>query len=122
MAGEYGCASDTCQRTPNWLITHLNPPATLSVCDEDAPVFLIPILAGELGVDAQRLYDTIKRFTDREATREAKQAAEASVITPDEASAGTDAPNYTHTQADADADEAEAARLEVEAQQEAATP
>lgn len=61
----------------NWLITRLAPAMTISLCDEDFPVGLVPVLASELGVDPGRLYDTIKRFTDREAAREAKETAEA---------------------------------------------
>ena len=61
----------------NWLITRLQPAATISLCGDDFPVGIIPVLASELGVDQARLYDTIKRFVDREQAREAKQAAEA---------------------------------------------
>lgn len=61
----------------NWLITRLQPAATISLCGDDFPVGIIPVLASELGVDQARLYDMIKRFVDREQAREAKQAAEA---------------------------------------------
>lgn len=77
MAAGYGCANEECQRPVNWLITHLNPPLTLSTCDEDSPVFLIPILAAELGVDADKLYDAIRRHVDKEAKAAAKAAADA---------------------------------------------
>lgn len=66
----------------NWLITRLNPAVTISLCDEDFPVGIIPMLASELGVDQARLYDTIKRFTDREAAREAKQGEDGARKTP----------------------------------------
>ena len=88
----YGCALGDESHQVNWLITRLRPAVTISLCDDDFPVGLIPLLAAELGVDQARLYDTIKRFTDREQAREAKQ----------------------HTQADADQDEAQAAQLEVD--------
>lgn len=80
MAAGYGCANEECQRPVNWLITHLNPPLTLSTCDEDSPVFLIPILAAELGVDADKLYDAIRRHVDREAKAAAKATSAAEAL------------------------------------------
>lgn len=40
-------------------------------------MFIIPLLAGELGVDPGRFYDSIKRFTDRAAAAQAKEQAKA---------------------------------------------
>jgi hypothetical protein len=75
MSTSYGCAFGDETHKVNWLITRLQPAATISLCDEDFPVGIIPVLASELGVDGARLYDTIKRFVDREQAREAKEAA-----------------------------------------------
>lgn len=77
MAAGYGCADDSCDRTVNWIVTRTDPSGTFAVCPEHFPVFLIPVLASELGVDPMRLYESVKRFTDREAAREAKAAAAA---------------------------------------------
>lgn len=77
MAAGYGCADDSCDRTVNWIVTRTDPSGTFAVCPEHFPVFLIPVLASELGVDPMRLYESVKRFTDREAAREAKLAAAA---------------------------------------------
>lgn len=70
----YGCAFDD----PNpvrWLITNLANGSTVSLCEDDFPVGMIPLIAAHLGVDPGRLYEAIKRFVDREAAREAKTAA-----------------------------------------------
>lgn len=77
MTTGYGCAREECANKVNWIITRISPPGTISACDEDMPMFIIPLLAGELGVDPGRLYDSVKRFTDREAARLAKAAAAA---------------------------------------------
>lgn len=99
MAAGYGCANEECQRPVNWLITHLNPPLTLSTCDEDSPVFLIPILAAELGVDADKLYDAIRRHVDREAKAAAKAASAAEVP---EGQGDEDAANERYAEAQAE--------------------
>lgn len=69
----YGCALGDDSHQVNWLITRIRPAVTISLCDEDFPVGIIPVLASELGVDGGRLYDTIKRFIDREQAREQKE-------------------------------------------------
>ena len=71
----YGCADDECRNPVNWLLTHMKPPGTLSVCDEHFAVFAIGLLAGDLGVDNARLYDVIRKHVDREAAKAAKAAA-----------------------------------------------
>ena len=71
----YGCAGEDCRNPVNWLLTHMNPPATISVCDDHYPVFAIGMLAAELGVDTGRLYDVIRKHVDREAKRLAAEAA-----------------------------------------------
>lgn len=77
MAAGYGCADDSCDRDVNWIVTRTDPSGTFAVCPEHFPVFLIPVLASELGVDPMRLYESVKRFTDREAAREAKAKTKA---------------------------------------------
>lgn len=71
MTMGYGCAADDCTNPVNWLLTHMNPPGTLSVCDDHAPVFTIGLLAGQLGVDNGGLYDVIKRYVDKQAKLQA---------------------------------------------------
>lgn len=77
MTTDYGCALGDQAHKVNWLITHLQPPMTISLCDDDFPVGVIPLLASELGVDPGRLYDSVKRFVDREQAREAREDAAA---------------------------------------------
>ena len=73
----YRCALGDESHQVNWLVTRLRPAVTISLCDDDFPVGLIPLLAAELGVDQARLYDTIKRFTDREQARQDKEHGKA---------------------------------------------
>lgn len=73
----YVCEFCGGQHPVRYLFTSLANGETLVMCAEDTPVALIPMLAAHLGVDYERLYDSIKRFVDREAAREAKLAAEA---------------------------------------------
>lgn len=81
MSTDYGCALGGPDHKVNWLVTRLSPALTISLCDEDFPVGLIPLLGSELGVDPARLYDAVKRFVDREQAREAKAAAAGSTET-----------------------------------------
>lgn len=74
MAG-YICDLCEGERGPvTQLITSLVNGATVASCREDLPVFLVGALAAELGVDADRLYDAIRRFEGRERDRIAKAA------------------------------------------------
>lgn len=88
----YGCALGDDSHQVNWLITRIRPAVTISLCDEDFPVGIIPVLASELGVDGGRLYDTIKRFVDRENAREQEEhdqaEADAMASEPDPAPPG----------------------------------
>lgn len=70
MAG-YECDSCSGARPVTKLITDLITGSTDASCDEDLPITLVGQLALWLGVDPQRLYDTVQRF----AAREAKSAA-----------------------------------------------
>lgn len=78
-APAYGCQlqGDGESHQVAWLITHLNPAGTISLCDDDFAIGVIHLLATDLGADPERLYDTIKRFTDREQARQAKEADKA---------------------------------------------
>lgn len=73
----YGCAADNCTQPVNWLLTHMRPAGTLSVCDDHAPVFIIGMLAEVLGVEVGPLYDVIRKHIDRQAAKAAKAAADA---------------------------------------------
>lgn len=78
----YGCAlgDDTHQVT--WLVTHLKPASTISLCEDDFAIGLIHLIATDLGTDPERLYDAIKKHVDREAARQAKADARAAVADP----------------------------------------
>lgn len=59
------------------LHTNLTNGATAAIGANCLPVGLVGALAVELGTDPQRLYDTIRKFADREAKSAAKAEAEA---------------------------------------------
>lgn len=59
------------------LVTSLQTGQTLGSCQDDLPLLFIGQLATYLGLDPQRLYDSIQRFADREAKSAAKAAAAA---------------------------------------------
>lgn len=106
MTAGYGCAREECANKVNWIITRISPPGTISACDEDMPMFVIPLLAGELGVDPGKFYDSVKRFTDREAARLAKAAAAAPgpvvAVDTDSVMIGGEAQADGHDEAQAD--------------------
>lgn len=103
MTTDYGCALGGPDHKVNWLITHLQPAMTISLCDEDFPLGVIPLLASELGVDPGRLYDSVKRFVDREqarAERDARTEAER-----DAKAAGTEPADPGHVRPEPTADQ-----------------
>lgn len=55
------------------LLTDLRSGATVSLCEEDYGPGLIPILASELGVDAQALYSHVEKFLKAEAKKAEKE-------------------------------------------------
>lgn len=122
MSTDYGCAFGDASHQVNWLLTHLNPALTVSVCDDDFPLAVIPLLASALGVDQGRLYESVKRFVDREQAREAREATKAAAAAVDGAPAGPDEPPDDPARQLADEDEAGAAQLEVDEHNERVTP
>ena len=101
MSTDYGCAFGDASHQVNWLLTHLNPALTVSVCDDDFPLAVIPLLASALGVDQGRLYESVKRFVDREQAREARQhAAAAEAIDQAERDSMADDPADPHGDAE----------------------
>lgn len=74
MAG-YSCTICESDKPVVLLLTSLVTGQTVGSCHDDLPITMIGALASELGVDAQRLYDSIQRFADREAKSAAKAAA-----------------------------------------------
>ncbi len=85
----YGCVFGDCMTTPNHLLTTLNPPSTVSLCDEHYAPGLIPLLAAELGVDPGKFYGSVERFLAREAKEAARAVAGAQAA---EAAKGSDGP------------------------------
>lgn len=73
----YGCEYCGGEHPVNWLITHLNPAMTVSVCDEDFPVAMLPIIAGELGVDPGEFYQMVSEWVNARAEAEAAEQAAA---------------------------------------------
>lgn len=60
----------------NHIITTLQPPSTIELCDQDYAPGLIPLLAANLGVDPQALYTVIEKFLAREARKADKELAD----------------------------------------------
>lgn len=79
MAG-YECALHDGIAPAVHLHTSLLTGATISICDEHLPAALIGALATELGIDAQGLYDNIKRYADKEQRKQEAAAAQAAEI------------------------------------------
>lgn len=72
----YDCTTaDQCGNPVVILFTRLTDGGTEASCDDHMPIALVGMLSGWLDIDAQRLYDTIQRFADRE-TKAAVKAAE----------------------------------------------
>ena len=67
MAFAYGCQlqGEGEQHQVSWLITHLNPAGTISLCDDDFAIGVIHLLATDLGADPERLYAALERFLER---------------------------------------------------------
>lgn len=87
-AAGYGCEWGECTRPVAHLLTDMRTGATVSLCEEDYGPGLIPILANELGVDAQSLYSHVEKFLKSEAKKaekelEAARAAAAEEQPPD---------------------------------------
>lgn len=59
------------------ITTSLATGKTGASCEADYPVMLVGALAAELDLDANKLYDTISRFADRELKAAQKALAEA---------------------------------------------
>lgn len=72
MAAGYACMAEGEPHAARWLFTSLDPPATITACDDDLALLLIPVLAANLEIDQTRLYDAIKRHVDRETAKAAK--------------------------------------------------
>lgn len=79
----YGCEFCQGARPVNWLITHLNPAGTISVCDEDFPVAMISLLAGELGVDPGQFYEVVSAYVNDQVTAAAEAEATGPTKQPD---------------------------------------
>lgn len=55
-----GCPVCEGARPHSWILTHLNPPATVVSCEDDIIVNLITMLAIELDMPAAVLYEIIE--------------------------------------------------------------
>lgn len=73
----------------NHIITTINPPLTLELCDEHEAPGLIFILADRIGVDGQQFYAMIERWLARQAKEAEKAVADARAA---EATQGSDGP------------------------------
>lgn len=91
MAGSgYGCTWGDCGNQVAYIITILTQGETVSLCAEHYAPGLIPVLAGELGVDAHRFYAEVERFLKYEEKRAAKELAAAQAAAAEHDQAGVD--------------------------------
>lgn len=72
MAGYVCLLCDGENGEPISITTSLQTGNTIALCQADFPTGMIGGLATELGVDPSKLYEHIKRFTDREIAKAAK--------------------------------------------------
>lgn len=64
MADESECPVCGGQHPVTWLITHLNPAATIRSCEQDFEAAVLALLANRLEVDAGWLTDVINAAVD----------------------------------------------------------
>lgn len=83
-AAGYGCEWGDCKRPVAHLLTDMRTGATVSLCEEDYGPGLIPILANELGVDAQSLYSHVEKFLKSEAKKAEKELEAAKAAAAEE--------------------------------------
>lgn len=86
MAAGYECMAEGEPHAANWLLSSLDPYAMFTACNPDFPLMIIPVLAGVLDTDPDRLYDAIRKHLEAENRRAAKaaKAAQAEGPSPDE--------------------------------------
>lgn len=92
----------------NHILTTLNPPATVELCDDHYGPGLIPLLAAELGVDPGPFYTNIERYLARESKKADRvladaQAAEAAQGSQDPAAGDQDQADDDYQRAKAEA-------------------
>jgi hypothetical protein len=93
----------------NWILTRLNPPISLELCDEHSPVGLLYLAAAELGMDGNEFYGKVVKIVDQAAAKaekdlKAAQAAQAASDpnAPDDPGRGFDQPDPGGPVADGD--------------------
>lgn len=64
MADEADCPVCGGEHPVTWLITHLNPAATIRACEQDFEAAVLALLANRLEVDAGWLTDVINSAVD----------------------------------------------------------
>lgn len=72
----------------NHIITTLNPPASVELCDEHYGPGLIPLLAAELGLEPGEFYAQVERIIKREAGKAERALADAQAAEAAEGSQG----------------------------------
>lgn len=72
----------------NHIITTLNPPASVELCDEHYGPGLIPLLAAELGLEPGPFYAHVEKYTKREAAKADRALSDAQAAEAAEGSQG----------------------------------
>lgn len=75
-----GCPVCEAAQPTTWILTHLNPPATVQSCEEHIIINLITMLAIQLDMPVELLYDIIETSINspvEEAPAQPEPAAEA---------------------------------------------
>ena len=92
MADVDGCFFCEATNPTTWMLTHLQPPATVMSCEEHAVLNVVSLLATLLGLDGDWIWKTIDAgvvaaAAEREAAEQAEAAREAKPDRPKRARA-----------------------------------
>lgn len=94
----------------NHILTTLNPPASVELCDDHYGPGLIPLLAAELGVEPGPFYAHVEKYLKREAAKADRALADAQAVEAVEGSQGSSPADTDDHQADEDLSRVSAAR------------
>lgn len=67
----------------NHILTTLNPPATVELCDDHYGPGMIPLVAAELGLDPGDFYANVERYAKREQAKAERALAKAQAAEAD---------------------------------------
>jgi hypothetical protein len=83
------CDYDRPPHPRNWILTRLDPPQTIELCDDHLAIGLVYLTAADLGIDADAFYAAVEKIVKREAAKADKALADAQALPADPAPDGT---------------------------------